>query len=138
MNRPGGPSEIKQTFDSVDVDGSGLVAIEEFVLSLMGKKAMNFGALADLEVLNNLLTDTAGQLHNLQVDLLDAQMTVAERVERNGELRERLEQMKKDMGGQMANVIGKMLSIMAQNPEDILTEDEINKLYVFLLFITIV
>merc|ERR1712178_436472 len=55
LNRPGGPSEIKQTFDSVDVDGSGMVAIEEFVLSLMGKKAMNFGALADLEVLNTLL-----------------------------------------------------------------------------------
>eukprot|EP00492_Amphilonche_elongata_P003377 TRINITY_DN369_c0_g1_i1.p1 TRINITY_DN369_c0_g1~~TRINITY_DN369_c0_g1_i1.p1 ORF type:complete len:180 (-),score=48.57 TRINITY_DN369_c0_g1_i1:73-543(-) len=36
--------------------------------------------------------------------------------------------MKKDMGESMGNVIGKMLSIMGQNPEDILTEDEINKL----------
>merc|ERR1712113_913635 len=55
-------------------------------------------------------------------------MSVSDRAERNAELRSRLEQMKKDMGGQMSNVIGKMLSIMGQNPEDILTEEEVNKL----------
>ena len=47
--------EIKQTFDSVDVDGSGLVEWAEFAFSLMGEKPLQFRTLADLEILNELL-----------------------------------------------------------------------------------
>ena len=128
LGRGGNEDEIKKAFDSVDIDGSGLVAIEEFVMSLMGKKAMNFGALADLEILVKLLDETSGLLAGLQADLGDAKMSVEARAKRNAEPQERTEHMKKDMGESMVNVIGKMLSIMGQNPEDILTEEEINKL----------
>jgi len=63
---------IKKTF--VDVDGSGLIGWNEFVFSLMGAKAMNFGALAQLEILNDLLTDTSGLLAAMKSDLEDANM----------------------------------------------------------------
>merc|ERR1712012_222225 len=59
LNRPGGEAEMKAAFDSVDVDGSGLVEWAEFAFSLMGEKALDFGPLADLELLNELLNETA-------------------------------------------------------------------------------
>jgi len=50
------------------------------------------------------------------------------RAKRNQELRERLNGMKRDMNGKLGNVMSKMLSIMGQNPEDLLTDEEISKL----------
>ena len=90
--------------------------------------SLSFGPLADLELLNTLLGETAALLKNLQDDLEDATLSTADRQQRNAELRERLNVMKKEMGGQVGKAIGKMLAIMNQNPEDILTEDEINNL----------
>ena len=62
LGRGGGEDEIKQTFDAVDVDGSGLIVWNEFVFSLMGKAALHFGPLADLETLNGLLKGTINVL----------------------------------------------------------------------------
>ena len=53
LNRPGTDEDIKRAFDQIDVDGTGLVEWNEFVFSLMGEKALNFGALADLETVSN-------------------------------------------------------------------------------------
>jgi len=39
LGQPGNDADIKRAFDSVDVDGSGLVAWDEFVFSIMGEKA---------------------------------------------------------------------------------------------------
>jgi Ca2+-binding EF-hand superfamily protein len=84
-------AEIEKTFNSVDVDGSGLIEWNEFVFSLMGKKAMNFGALAQLEILNNLLIDTSGLLSAMRQDLDDAHLSAEERAARNAYLGSRLE-----------------------------------------------
>merc|ERR1711953_597874 len=54
LNRPGGQDEIKKTFDSVDVDATGTVEWSEFAFTLMGESALEFGPLADLELLNDL------------------------------------------------------------------------------------
>ena len=70
--------EIRKTFDSVDVDGSGLVEWNEFTF----QKAMNFGALANLEILNGLLIDTSGLLSALRSDLDDAHLSAEERAAR--------------------------------------------------------
>jgi Ca2+-binding EF-hand superfamily protein len=59
LNRPGTDADIKRSFDSVDIDASGFLEWNEFSFSLMGEKALNFGALADLELLNIILKDTA-------------------------------------------------------------------------------
>ena len=45
LQRPGDDNEIKMYFDSVDVDGSGLIEWSEFAFSLMGEDANNFGPL---------------------------------------------------------------------------------------------
>ena len=39
LAQPGTEKDIKNAFDSVDVDGSGLVEWEEFVFSIMGQEA---------------------------------------------------------------------------------------------------
>merc|ERR1712048_297229 len=52
LGRQGSEADIKKAFDSVDIDGSGLIEWTEFVFSLMGAKAANFGVLADLELLS--------------------------------------------------------------------------------------
>ena len=61
----------------------------------MGQKALNFGALADLELLNTLLEDTAGLLEAMRNDLIDYQEDNEARTKRNAELRARMENMKK-------------------------------------------
>jgi hypothetical protein len=48
LNQPGNDSDIKNAFDSVDVDASGLVDRDEFIFYIMGKKGFKFGLLADM------------------------------------------------------------------------------------------
>merc|ERR550534_284322 len=110
MSRPGELSEIKETFDAVDIDGSGLIDFNEFAFSLMGEAIVNFGPLANLETLTDLLTDTAGLLASLKGELADSQAAMNARSERNGELRSRLEQMKGEMSGKMGAVMSKMMN----------------------------
>ena len=128
LNRPGDHNEIKRCFDSVDVDGSGRVEWSEYAFSMMGEDALQFGAMADLETLDSLITDADALLSNLQSANSEATENNALRAERNAELRARMAQMKKEMGGKLGSVIGKMMSIMGQNPEDLLTEKQIQRL----------
>jgi Ca2+-binding EF-hand superfamily protein len=130
LNRPGDESVIKMTFDSVDVDGSGLVEWTEFVFSLMGEEALEYGTLADLEVLNKLLVDTAGLLQHMRDDLIEAKGNDEERAKRNADLRGRMKKMKGQMGNSIGKLMNKMLSIMGQDPRDFLTDDQINRLLV--------
>ena len=125
LNRPGTDSDIKKTFDSVDIDASGFVEWTEFSFSLMGEKALNFGALADLELLNTILKDTAHLLTALKDDLADSSQTNEERAIRNAELRKRMAGMKKEMGGAIGNIMNKMLGMMGQDPKDLLTDEQI-------------
>eukprot|EP00492_Amphilonche_elongata_P002204 TRINITY_DN2480_c0_g1_i1.p1 TRINITY_DN2480_c0_g1~~TRINITY_DN2480_c0_g1_i1.p1 ORF type:complete len:181 (+),score=44.24 TRINITY_DN2480_c0_g1_i1:121-663(+) len=90
LNRPGTEAEIKAAFDGVDVDKSGLVEFTEYAFALMGEKALQFSPLADLELLNTLLDDTAGLLASLSADLKDSAAKQAERAKDNAALRERL------------------------------------------------
>ena len=43
LNLGGSPDDVKKAFDSVDIDASGLVEWDEFVFSIMGEKATNYG-----------------------------------------------------------------------------------------------
>ena len=64
----------------VDVDGSGLVEWSEFAFSLMGAKAQEYGALADLEKLSTLMDRTAGLFSQFQSSLKEMQGSTEERV----------------------------------------------------------
>ena len=57
-------------------------------------------------------------------------MSVAERQARNAELKGRLSQMKRDMGSQMGNLMGKMMSIFGQDPSELLTDEQIDRVLV--------
>lgn len=121
-------SRANEAFDGVDVNGSGIVDWNEFVFSLMGETAAEFGPLADLELLQELLTETASLLSGLGAELKDSASPVEDRQERNAELRDRLQSMKGEMNNEISKGVSKMMGIFGQNPEDLLTEDEITKL----------
>jgi Ca2+-binding EF-hand superfamily protein len=101
LSRPGIDEEIKKAFESIDVDGTGLVEWTEYVFSLMGEKALNFGALADLETLHNVLKESEGIMNELRGALVEAKESTKDRVERNSEMRNRLQNMKGQMNDQM-------------------------------------
>jgi Ca2+-binding EF-hand superfamily protein len=130
LNRPGSDADIKKCFDSVDVDGSGLVEWSEYAFSLMGESALKFGPLADLELLDILLKDTEQLLQAMRDDMIEMQGDNEGRAKRNAELRERLTKMKGEMGSSLGKVMGKMLGIMGMDPRDLLTEEQIDKLLV--------
>ena len=60
MNRPGTDADIRKAFEAIAVDGTGLVEWNEYVFSVMGEKAINFGALSDLESLDMVLKESEG------------------------------------------------------------------------------
>ena len=59
MGQPEDHQKIKEAFDSVDVNHSGYVEWDEFVYSIMGEDAVNYGALADMEMLSILLDESS-------------------------------------------------------------------------------
>jgi hypothetical protein len=63
----------------------------------------------------------------MQGDLEEANMSVSERQARNAELKDRLTQMRRETGGQMGNLMGKMMSIFGQDPAELLTEEQIDR-----------
>ena len=78
MNRPGSDAEIKKVFDSIDVDGTGLVEWNEFSYSLMGEKVLNFGPHADLETLDKLLIETSDIMGGLRDALIESKNVLKE------------------------------------------------------------
>eukprot|EP00493_Phyllostaurus_siculus_P015783 UN16026 len=66
IGQPGTDADIKKAFDGVDIDRSGLLTWTEFVFSIMGKKAQNYGVLADMESLQDLLKETVTELSLLK------------------------------------------------------------------------
>ena len=63
----------------------------------------------------------------MSAELSDANLTAEQRQKRNAALRERMSRMKAEMDGSLGNVIGRIMSIMGQNAEDLLTDEEIDK-----------
>merc|ERR1719461_1771896 len=79
LGQPGTEADIKKAFDSVDLDHSGLVEWDEFVFSIMGEEALQYGHLADMERLSILLEATtqmwlkiSNELQNQSAMLTDA------------------------------------------------------------------
>merc|ERR1712187_477771 len=60
--------------------------------------------------------------------LEDANMTNEQRAARNAELRARMARMKGEMDGQLGGVMSRIMSIMGTNAEDLLTDEEIDKI----------
>lgn len=110
-------------FDSVDVDGTGLADLQEFVFSIVGEKELNFGTLADMEMLKGLLGNVGKEYSLLRKSLQETRMAADELANRSKRLRGRLENMKSEVSGQVNDLLSEMLGI---KPEDILSAEEIN------------
>jgi Ca2+-binding EF-hand superfamily protein len=118
LNQPGSEADIKRAFDLVDVDGSGLMDREEFLFSIMGEKAGNYGLLADLEAASGALDDILNNYSVIQEALAGAKGNAEETARKNAEVRTRLENMKGEVQGTMNELLSKMLGV---NPEDVLS-----------------
>merc|ERR1712187_829323 len=107
----GSDSDIKKAFDSVDVDGSGIVDWDEFCFSIMGEKAAKYGTLADMEDLSRLLKNTVSEYTILRDTLQEVRANNDVRAERNAKLRQRLNGMKGEVGDQMNALLGQLLGV---------------------------
>ena len=82
LGQPGSDEQIKQAFGSVDVDGTRLVDWEEFVFNIMGEKALNFGSLAEMELLKGLLENFAAEYGLLRESLQITRMSAKNALEK--------------------------------------------------------
>ena len=126
----GTDNEIKKAFDMIDVDGTGLVEWTEYVFSLMGEKAINFGALAVLESLSMVLKESEGVMAALREALIEAKTANQERATRNAEMRDRLTAMKGQMQESVGGVVNKMMGMLGKSVEDLMTEEQVVKILV--------
>ena len=124
LNQPGSDEDIKRAFDAVDVDGSQLVEFDEFVFSIMGEAAGKYGPLAEMQTLGELLQMVIKDYTLIQGIYSDMEGSAADRAKKNAQLRARLENVRKDVSAQMNELFGKMMNC---NPEDLMSEEEINK-----------
>eukprot|EP00494_Astrolonche_serrata_P024105 UN24363 len=86
LDQPGGAAAMKKAFDGVDIDQSGLVEWDEFVFSIMGEKAANYGVLADMEDLQRLLKNTLSEYKILRDTLHEVRANNDARAENNAHL----------------------------------------------------
>merc|ERR1719494_546549 len=124
LQQPGTEKEIKGAFDSVDIDGSGMVQLDEFMFSIMGKKAMKYGPLADLEKLDKMLQSTLGDYLKLSGSLVELKEANEARANKNALLREKLDGMRNEVTSQMNGMFENMFGL---DPSQILSDDEIRK-----------
>merc|ERR1712062_103583 len=89
-----------------------------------GEKALHYGTLAEMEILEKLLGNVSAEYGLLRESLQETRMSAEDRASRNARLRDRLENMKGEVSSQVNNLLSKMLGI---KPEDVLSEEEINQ-----------
>ena len=89
---------------------------------------MSLRLVADLELLNTLLNDINVFPENLKGSLSEAKMDQETRAKRNAELRQRMNEMKKSSSNALGAVMAKMMQMMGQDPKDLLTEEQINRI----------
>ena len=113
---------LTQAFRSVDVDNSGQIDWPEYVFSVLGSKAAQYGTLARMEELSTLLDSAAGLLDNLRRSLAESQASQAARAKRNAQLLERMKNMKNDSNKQVSAVFNKMFALSGKDPTVMLSE----------------
>merc|ERR1712048_651901 len=104
LNLPGDASAAKRAFDSVDVDSNGNVDIEEFLFSIMGEDAKNYGYFADLEILQILLAKLVAGDDKKSLEMLNSVQKTAEAKDiQIAQLQAELERIRNSEGGSSFN-----------------------------------
>jgi len=104
LNLPGDHNAVKTAFDNVDIDRSGTVDINEFLFSIMGQEAANYGYLADMErlevILNSLLHGESGSAKDKIEELLKGGRAKETQIQ---QLQAELERIRNAEGGKEFN-----------------------------------
>merc|ERR1719210_1150212 len=97
LNQPGSDDDVKKAFNSVDVDRSGLVDRDEFVLSIMGPAANDFGPIADMDRMDALINGLMKLIESRRAELEELASTEqSSKVERE-ELKTRMKNQRAEL-----------------------------------------
>merc|ERR1719436_20069 len=104
LNLPGDANAAKKAFDSVDIDSNGNVDLNEFLYSIMGEEAKNYGYFADLEILQILLSKLVAGEDKKSLELLgQVQKTNEAKDIQIKQLQAELERIRNSEGGSSFN-----------------------------------
>jgi len=127
LNQPGSDSDIKGAFDGVDVDRSGLVDRDEFVFSIMGPKAADFGPIADMDRLDALMDGLFKLIDRHGGELASLSKTKAEMDAENAALISRMKNQKNQLTSGMSKIMKAMMGLTGNDVEGFLQSKEIDK-----------
>merc|ERR1712156_114808 len=127
LNLPGDNTAAKTAFDSVDIDSNGNVDLNEFLYSIMGEEAKNYGYFADLEILQVLLAKLVAGEDKKALELLgQAQKTNEAKDIQIKQLQAELERIRNSEGGSSFNdLIQRMMFKCGVTRIGPLTQDEL-------------
>jgi len=127
MSLQGSDRQIKTAFDGVDIDRSGRVDFTEFVFSVMGDDAANYGYLADLEVLESLLDKlVTGQDTAAVGQLQSAQKTAEAQLRQIAQLQAEVERLRNNEGD-FNDVIQRMMFKVGVSRIGPITREELER-----------
>jgi hypothetical protein len=127
LNLPGDARKCKQSFDSVDIDGSGTVDLPEFLFSIMGEEAEKHGHFANLEMLEALLVSLlSGEGTVVKSELENTLQTVDSQRVQLAQLQSEMKRIKSAVGGKEFNdIIQRMMFKVGVTRIGPLTQDEL-------------
>merc|ERR1711953_1025593 len=127
LNQPGSDNDIKNAFDGVDVDRSGLVDRDEFVFSIMGPEAANFGPIADMDRLDALMDGLFKLIDRHGGELASLSKTQAEIEAENAALMSRMKTQKNQLTSGMSKIMKAMMGLTGRDVEGFLQSKEVDK-----------
>merc|ERR1719461_1903712 len=127
LNQPGSDNDIKGAFDGVDVDRSGLVDRDEFVFSIMGPKAADFGPIADMDRLDALMDGLFKLIDRHGGELASLSKTQEEMDAENAALMARMKNQKNQLTSGMSKIMKAMMGLTGNDVEGFLQSKEIDK-----------
>jgi len=128
LNQPGTDRDIKNAFDSVDVDRSGLVDRDEFVLSIMGPESVKFGPIADMDKLDSLIDAVLVLIDNHKHELASNLKSADERELENARLLSRMKNQRNELTSGMNKIVRAMMGLTGTGDvEGFLQSKEVDK-----------
>jgi Ca2+-binding EF-hand superfamily protein len=128
LNQPGTDRDIKAAFDSVDIDRSGCVDRDEFVMSIMGPESVKFGPIADIDRLDQMLDAVLVLIENHKHELVQNTKSADERELENARLLARMKNQRNELSAGMNKIMKSMMGLTgAGDLEGFLQSKEIDK-----------